>query len=53
MRIEINITKKEATKKGNILTVPFKQKYDRWMKEYKLWAGKFALRRKRRLIIRI
>jgi hypothetical protein len=52
-KIDKNITKEEAMKKGAKLTFPFKQRYDRWMKEYRLWSGGFFSRRDRRIILRL
>lgn len=46
----VNDTTREE---GKIVVTPFKQKYDQWMREYKVWAGGFATRRKRRLISNI
>ncbi len=53
IRVNNTLSDIEANKKGKAMTEPFKEKYDKWMKEYKKWAEKFANRRGRRLIIRI
>jgi len=47
------ISVKEARERGRELTRPFKQGYDEWMKQYRSWAEKFALRRGRRAIVKI
>lgn len=52
-KVNNSISNKEANEKGKKLTHPLKKKYDKWMTEYKKWAGKFTDRRGRRLIMRI
>ena len=53
MSINSSISKKEAERQGKELTRPLKERYDKLMKEYKVWAEKFANRRGRRLIGKI
>lgn len=48
-----SIDLKEANKEGKRLTRPFKQKFDKWMNEYKKWAENFFNRRNRRMIIKV
>lgn len=52
-RVDKKINSAEAGRIGRILTRPYKQRYDKWMGEYKKWCGKFYRRRGRRLIVRI
>ncbi len=52
-RVEKKLSDAEAEKKGKRITLPCKQRYDNWMREYKNWCHEFALRRGRRLIIRV
>ncbi len=52
-KIKKSLSDDEANKEGRRITQLYKQRYDDWMKDYRKWAKDFALRRERRLIIRI
>ncbi len=51
--VNSRISDEEAKAEGKRLTLPFKQRYDQWMKEYKKWNREFVLRRGRHLIQRV
>jgi hypothetical protein len=52
-RVDKSLSDDEAEKEGKRKTLPYKQRYDNWMREYKKWGNEFALRRGRRLIVKV
>lgn len=52
-RVDCTLSDEQAKELGKKLIRPYKQRYDKWMKEYKKWAAKFAQRRGKRLILRV
>ncbi|KKM01030.1 hypothetical protein LCGC14_1798500 [marine sediment metagenome] len=52
-KVDKTLSDKEARELGRNLTSPYKQRYDKWMIEYRKWGKKFALRRGRRLVTRV
>jgi len=52
-KVDKTLSDKEARELGRSLISPYKQRYDKWMVEYRKWGKNFALRRRRRLVTRI
>ena len=49
-KVDGTISNEKAKEIGKRLTRPLKQRYDKWMKEYKEWGKRFESRRGRRLV---